>query len=133
MKFLAPVGRWSVLVLWPLLAGMLVAASSGWPWGVADAVAIYAWWLPALVFRRVKVTWHLRHQRLAFVMFSFVYATLFFAFPAAMPIHALTRVPMGICALVAALLGAGVTLALWPAQRRFAAVKLAQLRTEHAP
>ena len=122
-----------VLVLWPLLAGMLVAASCGWKWGVADGLLIYTWWLPALVFRGVAVTWHLRHSRLAFATFSFVYATLFVAFPAAMPIRALTGAPMWICAVIAALMGTGLTVAIWPAQRRFSAMKLAQLGAGRAP
>jgi hypothetical protein len=125
VKILARVGRWLILGLWPLLFGLSVAVGSGRGWGAVEAVALCAWWVPALIFR--KVTWPLRHQHLAFAHLVYVFSTLFFAFLAGVPLHVVTRWPTWVCVLVAPLIGVAVTVVMWPAQRRFYATKLALL------
>jgi hypothetical protein len=125
VKTLAPVGRYLFLGLWPLMFGVFVGVGSGVRWGLAAMVALYAWWLPGLVFRRS--TWPLRHQYWAFAYIIYVLTTVFFAFLAGVPFHLITRWPMWVCVLLALVIGGGVTTALWPAQRRFFAARLSLL------
>jgi hypothetical protein len=125
VKILAPVGRYLFLGLWPMVFGVFVSVGSGVGWGLAEAVALYAWWLPSLVFRRS--TWPLRHQYWAFAHFVYIFATLVFAFLAGVPLHLITRWPMWVCVLLAPVIGGGVTIALWPAQRRFHAARISLL------
>jgi hypothetical protein len=123
VKALRTVGLWLFLGLWPLLLGASVGVGSGPGWEVGESVALYSWWLPAMVFRRT--TWPLRHQNWAFVQFFYANTTLFFVFLAGAPFHLVTRLPMWVCVLLAPVIGGGATAALWPAQRRFYAVQLA--------
>ncbi|QKW23292.1 hypothetical protein HUT16_33150 [Kitasatospora sp. NA04385] len=117
MKILALIGRRAVLLLWPLFLAALVAVGSGAGWGLVEGAVLYAWWIPALGFRRA--TWPRRHQNLAFGCFVGVLGSLFLALTAGAPLHLATRWPMWGCALVALLAGTAVTAAMWPAQRRF--------------
>ena len=89
--------------------------------GVAEAVAMYAWWLPAAVFRRAR--WHRRHEHLSFAYWSWAFATLAFALLAGVPFHLVGRLPPWWCALFAAVIAVGASVALWPRQRRFYATQ----------
>lgn len=110
-----------VLLFLPLLFGLSVVAGTGPGPGLAEAIAVYAWWLPAAVFTRAR--WHRRHERLSFAYWAWAFATLAFALLAGVPLHAVTRWPTGLCALLAAVIALGASAALWPAQRRFYAMQ----------
>jgi hypothetical protein len=112
------------LWLWPLILGASVAIGSNVGWGTVETVAFYGWWAPVLLVG--STTWPQRHQGWAFVNFSYGLTTLAFAFLAGVPFHPVTRCPIWVCATLALVIGIGGTAALWPAQRRFWAARLAQ-------
>ncbi|GAA1933889.1 hypothetical protein [Kitasatospora viridis] len=130
MKIIALIRRRLVLGLWPLLLGAFVAGASGKWWGLGEAVALYSWWVPAMLLTRMTVT--RRRQFRAFLYFAFVFlgyamSTVFFGIVAGIPFHVLTRWPVGeVCVPLSLVLGVGLVLAMWPAQRRFYAEQRAR-------
>jgi hypothetical protein len=107
-----------VLWTWPLLLGAIAWVRFGTTWGLLEGIAVYSWWLTMIFGRAGAASWLRRHLITTFVLFVFVFATLFFAFPALL---LGTVLSVWWCWALGLSAGMIVTVLLWPAQRRFCA------------
>ncbi|HEY6274961.1 MAG TPA: hypothetical protein VIX86_01395, partial [Streptosporangiaceae bacterium] len=123
-----------ILALFPLLAGAMVNAHYGRWWGLAEVIACAGWaglfLIPSRAAsgggQRIPMARLFRSPRLGwlFVIFSGVFASLFFSIIALLAGRYLAAEVSLAIAVAAGLL---VTAALWPAQRRFTAMMRSRL------
>lgn len=105
-----------LLWTWPSLPGAIAWARFGTTWGLLEGIAVYSWWLTVILARAGAPPWPRRHPITTFVLFVFMFATLFFAFPALL---LGTVLSVWWCWAFGLSAGVIVTAVLWPAQRRF--------------
>ncbi|MER5915956.1 hypothetical protein ABT124_37480 [Streptomyces sp. NPDC001982] len=101
---------------WPLLPGAIAWVRFGTTWGLLEGIAVYSWWLTMVFGRAGAVSWLRRHLITTFVLFVFLFATLFFALPTLL---LGTVLSVWWCWALGLFAGVIVTALIWPAQRRF--------------
>ena len=105
-----------MLWAWPLLFGFVAWGRFGAAWGVLEGIAIYGWWLGLTFGMRGVVPWLRRHPITSFVLFVFIFTTLFFVFPTLAFGKVLS---VWWCWAIGLSAGVIVTALAWPAQRRY--------------
>jgi CDP-diglyceride synthetase len=106
----------AILWAWPLCPSAIAWVRFGVTWELLEGIAVYSWWLALFFGRAGAAAWLRRHLVTALLLLVFVFATLFFAFPA---LFFGVVLSVWWCWALGLSAGVIVTTLLWPAQRRF--------------